>query len=213
MNICRVARSIHKKRGVPTSRAIQLAIGTMRNWASGQKNVDADTRAKAVKAMAEWTALKAASKGKKVKKMATSNTQSELVALCQPSFNVENVREAWAQTRSKEMYPHLPKDPDGYVRGGWIEQLWSDFVIVCGDLEGDKQQHYYKVAFDVDPATKEIEFGEPVEVKQSWEVVNEDYDFDPSELDDEYAAASNPVNKFASLSLETNKDFITKFAK
>jgi len=60
--ICEVARSIHRKRGVPTSQAISIAIGVMKNWASGRGDVNADTRAKAGKAIAQWEALKAKAK-------------------------------------------------------------------------------------------------------------------------------------------------------
>lgn len=66
--ICEVARSIHRKRGVPTSQAISIAIGVMKNWASGRGDVNADTRAKAAKAIAQWEALKAKAKAKRVAK-------------------------------------------------------------------------------------------------------------------------------------------------
>lgn len=66
--ICEVARSIHRKRGVPTSQAISIAIGVMKNWASGRGDVNADTRAKAGKAIAQWEALKAKAKAKRAAK-------------------------------------------------------------------------------------------------------------------------------------------------
>lgn len=45
--------------GKPKSQAIGMAIGQMKNWASGQGNVTAKTRAKAAAAVAEWEALRA----------------------------------------------------------------------------------------------------------------------------------------------------------
>jgi len=57
-----VADSIHRKRGKTISQAIQLAIGAIKNWAHGKGDVDPDTRAKAVAALAQWTALKAKAK-------------------------------------------------------------------------------------------------------------------------------------------------------
>jgi hypothetical protein len=59
--ICEIARAI-KRKGKTTSRAIAIAIGTVKNWAHGKGNVDADTRAKAAKALAQWTAMKARAK-------------------------------------------------------------------------------------------------------------------------------------------------------
>jgi hypothetical protein len=60
--ICEVARSIHLERGKSISNAIQIALGTVQRWARGQGNVNADTRAKAVAALAEWTAKRAKAK-------------------------------------------------------------------------------------------------------------------------------------------------------
>ena len=62
--ICEVARSIAAKRGKSISNAIQIAVGVVKNWASGQGEVNADTRAKAAKAVAQWTAMKARAKAR-----------------------------------------------------------------------------------------------------------------------------------------------------
>lgn len=63
--ICEVARSIHQKRGLPISRAIAIAVGMMKNWSSGRGDVNADTRAKAAAALAQWEKKKASAKAKK----------------------------------------------------------------------------------------------------------------------------------------------------
>jgi 2'-5' RNA ligase len=60
-----IARSIERKRGVPLSRAIALAIGAIKRWARGGGDVDVDTRAKAAAALASWEALKARNKARK----------------------------------------------------------------------------------------------------------------------------------------------------
>jgi HK97 family phage prohead protease len=56
------------KSGHDESRAIEMAVGIVRNWAEGHNGkggkVSAETQAKAVKAMAEWESLKAATKAK-----------------------------------------------------------------------------------------------------------------------------------------------------
>jgi hypothetical protein len=54
-----IAHDLMEKRGKSESQAIQMAIGIVKRWARGGGNVDANTRAAAAKAVAEWEALKA----------------------------------------------------------------------------------------------------------------------------------------------------------
>jgi hypothetical protein len=61
--ICEVARSIHRG-GKSVSRSIAIAVGQIKNWAHGKGEVNADTRAKAAAALAQWTRMKAARKAK-----------------------------------------------------------------------------------------------------------------------------------------------------
>lgn len=63
-----IARSIKARRGVTTSQAVQLAIGAVRRWARGGDNVNADTRAKATAALADWERKKVQSKAKTLAK-------------------------------------------------------------------------------------------------------------------------------------------------
>jgi len=51
--------------GHPESKAIQMAIGIIKNWAAGGQHVHPDVQAAAVKALAEWEAAKAAAHGKR----------------------------------------------------------------------------------------------------------------------------------------------------
>lgn len=62
--ICHIARAIHKD-GMPVSQAIAIAVGRVKKWAAGVGDVDADTRAKASKAVSQWEALKAKAHAKK----------------------------------------------------------------------------------------------------------------------------------------------------
>jgi murein L,D-transpeptidase YcbB/YkuD len=59
-----IAHDLMEKRGKSESNAIQMAIGIVKNWASGKGNVDANTRAAAAKALAEWEKLKAGARVK-----------------------------------------------------------------------------------------------------------------------------------------------------
>lgn len=56
--ICEIARAI-KRSGKTTQQAIAIAVSRVKRWAAGDDNVDADTRAKAAKAVAQWEKLKA----------------------------------------------------------------------------------------------------------------------------------------------------------
>jgi peptidoglycan hydrolase-like protein with peptidoglycan-binding domain len=67
-----VAHDLMEKRGKSESNAIQMAIGIVKNWASGKGKVDANTRAAAQKAVAEWEKLKAGAHGKGSLKEAAS---------------------------------------------------------------------------------------------------------------------------------------------
>lgn len=63
-----IAKALHQDRGMTISRAIATAVNRVKKWASGVGDVNPDTRAKAAKALAEWTALKAKNKVRKAAK-------------------------------------------------------------------------------------------------------------------------------------------------
>lgn len=65
--ICEIARAIHRG-GKSIQNSIQIAISRVKRWAAGLDDVNADTRAKAATAVAQWEALKAKNKAKKVAK-------------------------------------------------------------------------------------------------------------------------------------------------
>jgi hypothetical protein len=66
--ICRVAKAIHEEHGYPISKSISIAIGVIRDWATGRHKVNADTRTKAAAAIAQWEAMKAEAKAKRAKR-------------------------------------------------------------------------------------------------------------------------------------------------
>jgi hypothetical protein len=68
--ICEIAKDIHEERGKTVSQAIAIAVSRVKVWAAGGDNVDAKTRAKAAKAVAEWEALKGKNEAKKGAKKA-----------------------------------------------------------------------------------------------------------------------------------------------
>jgi hypothetical protein len=70
-----VAKGIIKS-GKTESQAIQMAIGVMKNWASGRGKVSPEVRAAAAKALAQWEAKKAASHAKTAAKAAVAAAKS-----------------------------------------------------------------------------------------------------------------------------------------
>jgi hypothetical protein len=59
-----VARALYhegKSRG-SVSRAVQMAVGIVQDWAAGRRNATPKTRARAAAAVARWNAMRAAAK-------------------------------------------------------------------------------------------------------------------------------------------------------
>jgi hypothetical protein len=74
-----IAHDLMEKRGKSESQAIQMAIGIVKRWARGGGNVDANTRAAAAKAVAEWEKMKAANAAAKAgKKLSESVLELEV---------------------------------------------------------------------------------------------------------------------------------------
>src|SRR5207302_1119398 len=63
-----IANDLREKRGMDESRAIAVALGVIKRWARGGGKVDPNTRAAAVKAVAEWEVTKARAKSVKSEK-------------------------------------------------------------------------------------------------------------------------------------------------
>ncbi|MET0604395.1 MAG: peptidoglycan-binding protein [Baekduia sp.] len=74
-----VAHALVEKRGKTESEAIRMAIGIVKNWAAGKGNVDANTKAAAAKAVAQWMKLRAKAAGKRAAKTAKSIAEAELI--------------------------------------------------------------------------------------------------------------------------------------
>jgi peptidoglycan hydrolase-like protein with peptidoglycan-binding domain len=61
-----IAHDLMEKRGKSESNAIQMAIGIVKRWCRGGGKVDANTKAAACKAAAEWEKMKGANKASKL---------------------------------------------------------------------------------------------------------------------------------------------------
>lgn len=190
--ICRIARAIMRS-GKPKSRAIAIAVSRVKKWAAGGDDVDADTRAKAAKAVAQWTALKAKNKAKKVISASYITSDGEedtyLILSNIPSYKTDIVRMAWdAKQRELRAQEKMYRSDDSSVTTEvpdfsdhwWIKELWTDFILVENEVAG--QPELRKVPFTVHPLTHAVTFGEPQEVKQVYIEIDEDLTEEEEEL-------------------------------
>lgn len=192
--ICQIARAIHRG-GRPVGQAISIAVSRCKRWAAGGDDVDADTRAKAAKAIAQWEALKGKNKAKQAGKKATrggkgdrdkveaSNTDPYVLNLANVSFNIDVVRQAFDAQTSEARRAWRTANPANYDDGPayyYIKETWTDFLIV--GTESGRKAPLYKVTYAVDKAMN-VTFGEPVKVKTEYVVVKEG-DLAGADLDD-----------------------------
>jgi len=169
--ICRIAKAV-RRTGKTTSQAIAIAVSRVKKWSTGA-GVDADTQAKAVAALSQWEALKVKNKTRQAaKKVAATRTDTEVLCLAATSFNVDTVRRAFETRQREARRAWRAANPNGHYDEGppnlWIKEQWTDYLIVSGEYGSDAS--LYKVPYTVDEAD-EVSFGEPVEVKTTYVVV------------------------------------------
>lgn len=193
--ICKIAKEL-KKGGKSTSQAIAIAVSQVKRWAAGGSDVKADTKAKAAKALAQWEALKAKSKGKQVVR-ASNGEGSDYIFLSQPDvgvFNTDLVRQAWEtmQRREREKariarakaYNENPYGGDDTAMAPdldypylWIKELWTSHIIV--EAEGKFLRIPYVVKGD------EVVFGAAEKVQATYVEVPANVEFVDDELTEE----------------------------
>lgn len=164
----KLARAIEKD-GHDLSSAISIAIGRVKSWANGGGDVDADTQAKAAKALAQWEALKAKNAAKKVS-LSRREDGSEFLMLSNVGvFNTEAVRRAWdAQVRAKrQAFREAHPNQNAYesIPYEYIRELWTTYIIV--ETEGIGGASYVKIPYTVSKSN-DVTFGEPTVVEQVW---------------------------------------------
>lgn len=185
--ICKIAKAIMRS-GKSKSSAIAIAVSRTKKWAAGGSDVDADTRAKAATAVAQWEALKAKNKAKKVISASYITSDGEedsyLMLTNIPSYRTDIVRmawdaserarrDAWAKDRPVQTYAATEgttSDSD-YYPYRWIKELWTDFILVETEEAKTKLS---KFPFVVNPITQEVIFGDEVEVRQVYIEMDED---------------------------------------
>lgn len=175
-----IAKALHKD-GKSISSAIAIAVSRVKVWASG-KGVDASTQAKASKALAEWEALKAKNKGKKIIKASNLDGEQYLVlAGKSTAFNTDIVRKAWnakeQAARDAWRAAHPPKystNGDYYAESdvsyypyAYIVELWTDHLIIQRDDQG-----YCQINFTIDG--NDVTFGDETPVVVTYVALSND---------------------------------------
>lgn len=159
----KLARGIMKS-GKTKSQAIAIAIGRIKTWARGGGDVSAATRAKAVKALAQWNALKAKNKAKGVVKATSSTGEDYLMLTGVGSFNTEYVRNAWRQLEDarERAHDHAVTDGEPTRASSYysIRELWSDHIIVSNDYEVTTSSIVLKVPYTI--TGSQVDFGDPI---------------------------------------------------
>jgi hypothetical protein len=182
----KLARGIMKS-GHDLASAISIAISRIKVWAAGGGDVNAETRAKAAKALAQWEKAKA----KSHVKLSYPDDGIEYLVLSS-SYNTEIVRAAWdsIQRERRDQYnaaqpaqldSNQPTDISGYPYQ-WLTELGSDYIIVSSDYDRGTQK--YRLSYTVDE-NEEVTFGAPKKIIQIW------IEDDDELSNDEKAALSN----------------------
>lgn len=175
--ICKVAKGIMRS-GKPKSQAIAIAVSRIKKWAAGGDDVDADTRAKAATAAAQWEALRARNKAKKVNLTHREHDGAEYLLFSNmPSYSTDQVRRAWDQRerewREAEFAKYGDKSnmPSEAVPYSWVTEVWTTHIIVSTDTRDG--QKYTKVPYTVN-SDGEVSFEEPILIEQQWVEVDDD---------------------------------------
>lgn len=174
--ICRIARAIMRS-GKTRSQAISIAVSRVKKWSAGGDNVNADTRAKAAKAVAQWESMKAKNKAKKLVKMTRFDGETYLALSNTGEFSLTLVQETWQVQQNaarRELRLELenrfgPEISDisisDMIPFGWIREVWNNFLIVQYDLEGEMPLTF-KVPFVVEGI--KVIFDSPIRVTSEW---------------------------------------------
>jgi len=165
--IRKIARAVMKS-GKSKSAAIAIAISRIKRWAHGGENVQAGTRAKAAKALAEWESLKLKNKAHKV--VGLSSPGGSYFAVSNTDFDTRLIGRAWGAMRDQALGMDRDQDvPEGHSDSfPYILELWNTFIVVEAPRVGQLPR-LMKIPY-VCTGT-EVHFGPAVEVKAEFVAV------------------------------------------
>lgn len=170
-----IAKDLHTKRGMPLSQAIPTAINAVKRWAAGGGDVKADTRAKAVKAVAEWEKLKAKAAFRRLAKGYDPDLENGPYAgHLPPGDVVESTAYPYLPGTFEEVRAQIGKALTGRARPGRdgaplvsIDATWHDRVIATWFPPGaPAEARSYELPYRFDSEGK-VWLGEPTEVQLS----------------------------------------------
>lgn len=206
--ICQIAKSVMKS-GKSKSSAIAIAVSRVKKWAAGGDGVEADTKAKAAKAVAQWEKMKAKAKGGNLVRASREDGSEYLITLSDASFNVDSVRTAWqaqrdAARKAARDAARAAGATDSYSDAveaypySYIREMHNDHFIV--EIDGSRGQKLASVSYTVTNGTPT--FGEPKAVEMKYvEVKDSREDFTENEkalLSDVFEAKTSD-NRLADL--------------
>ncbi|MGW1676025.1 hypothetical protein [Saccharopolyspora sp. NPDC002376] len=128
-----IAHSLMRKRGLPKSQAIQMALGAVERWKDGGGDVSPEVRAAAAKAWAQWEASKAKAKAtpNKTSKHVNDTLAMELAQPRVPAGSV-NAGQWWADRRFPDG-PRATAVPAVTVEN--LDQLRAELQAVAADTK------------------------------------------------------------------------------
>lgn len=164
--ICIVAKGIMRT-GKTKSAAIAIAISRIKKWAAGGDDVNADTRVKAAKALAQWTALKAKHAAKKVVKATAPDGTGFIILSSVTSYSLDQVRDAW-EDKMRTIRKQI-REIEGYEKAeavvpyGYVREVYVDYIIVTFE---DTDTPFFRVPYT--STESGIDFGVPEPIKLEW---------------------------------------------
>lgn len=171
--ICVVAKGILRS-GKSRSAAIAIAVSRIKKWAAGGGDVDADTRAKAAKAAAQWAALKAKNSAKKMVKATHDNGETYFMLSAVSDIALEDVRYTWNKTRDtvreqiRELYGYDVADK--VMPYAYVVEVYLTHIIIESEVPYDPSKpsyRFFKVPYAVTNGDQ-ISFGDPEPVELLW---------------------------------------------
>ncbi len=153
-----VAKSIHEKRGVPLDSAIPIAIATIKKRAAGGN-------AKAIKALAEWEALKARNAARRGKADSIDDVEHELAGDAElPQIKslpfLPGTYEELKDLLHAEATAALTVDEPYLVE---VLGTWPDRAVVTRyALDGESKADSFEIPYSLDEGT--VTLGDPVPV-------------------------------------------------
>lgn len=174
--ICEVAKGVMRS-GKSRSSAIAIAVSRIKKWAAGGDNVNADTRAKAAKALAQWEALKARHASKKLIKATNASGDQYFMLSAVSDVSLDQVREAW-RSRHNLVRDNLKKQfgwevADTLAPSAWVVEVYVSHIIVEFDqdtavnpVDANPFPRFARVPYTVSEG--EVSFGMPEAVELLW---------------------------------------------